>query len=86
MQLSIVLFHRCVYCLRAAFSERLTVSYQAAIERAKRRESIELAAMQAYEEKLQRQEEERRKKAAGATRKGGLRVACGSIVLDPVSE
>lgn len=37
---------------------------QAAIERAKRRESIELAAMQAYEEKLQRQEEERRKKAA----------------------
>jgi hypothetical protein len=38
---------------------------QAAVERTRRRESIELAAMQAYEEKLQKQEEERRRKSAG---------------------
>jgi hypothetical protein len=44
---------------------------QAAVERAKRRESIELAAMQAYEEKLQKQEEERRKKSAGTSAGGG---------------
>ena len=39
---------------------------QAAVERSRRRESIELAAMQAYEEKLQKQEEERRRQSAGA--------------------
>ncbi len=38
---------------------------QAAIERAKRRESLELAAMQAYEQRLQQQQEETKKKSAG---------------------
>ena len=38
---------------------------KAAVERVKRRETIELAAMQAYEERLQKQQEETKKKSAG---------------------
>ena len=58
---------------------------KAAVERARRRESIELAAMQAYEERLHKQEEEKRKKSAGASRPTCVIFVTKTLMILPCS-